>query len=49
METIYGQGRDTERKRLNTGCEPTTTAAQVIFGVSLGRKVAITSRRSERV
>ena len=49
MGTIQGQGRDTERKRLNTGFGPTTTAAQVIFGVSLGRKVAITSRRSERV
>jgi hypothetical protein len=49
MATIQGQGRDTEQKPLNTGFAPTTTAAEVISGVSLEGKVAITSRRSERV
>jgi hypothetical protein len=46
METILGQGTDPEQKPLNTA---TTTAAEVISGVSLEGKVAITSRRSERV
>jgi hypothetical protein len=49
METIQGQGRDTEHKPLNTGFAPTTTAAEIISGVSIEGKVAITSRRSERV
>jgi hypothetical protein len=37
METRLGQGTDTEQKRLNTA---TTTAAEVISGVSLEGKVA---------
>jgi hypothetical protein len=49
MQTIQGQGRETEQKPLNTGFAPTTTAAEVISGVSLEDKVAITSRRNERV
>jgi hypothetical protein len=49
MATIQGQGRDTEQKPLNTEFAPTPTAAEVISGVSLEGKVAITSRRSERV
>jgi hypothetical protein len=49
MATIQGQGRDAEQKPLNTGFAPTTTAAEVISGVGLEGKVAIASRRSERV
>src|SRR5208337_3948398 len=41
METIQGQGRDTEQQPLNTGFGPTTMAAEVISGVSLEGKVAI--------
>jgi hypothetical protein len=44
METIPGQGSDTERKPLNTA----TTMAAEVSGVSLEGKVAITSRRGER-
>jgi hypothetical protein len=49
METIQGQGRDTEQRPLHTGFGPTTMAAEVISGVSLEGKVAITSGRSEQV
>jgi hypothetical protein len=49
IETIHGQGRETEQKPQNTGFGPTTTAAEVIFGVSLEGKVAMTSPRTERV
>ncbi len=41
METIQGQGRDTEQKPPNTGFGPTTTAAEVISGIDLKGKVAI--------
>jgi hypothetical protein len=41
--------RDAERKTLNTGFAPTTTAAEVTSGVSLEDKVAVTGRRRERV
>ena len=42
MDTIQGQGRDTEQKPLNTGVGPRRMAAEVISGVSLDAKVAIT-------
>ena len=46
METIPGQGSDTEQKPLNTA---TTMAAEAISWISLESEVAITSHRSERV
>jgi hypothetical protein len=49
MGTIQRQRTDIEHKPLDTELGPPTTAAEVISGVSLESKVAITSRRSERV
>jgi len=49
METIQEQGSDTGEKPPKTGFGSTTTAAEVISGVSLEGKVAITGRRSKRV
>jgi hypothetical protein len=49
MGTIQRQGTDIEHKPLNIEFGPPTTAAEAISGVSLESKVAITSRRSERV
>jgi hypothetical protein len=41
--------RTSTEKPLNTGFGLSTTAAEVVAGVSLESKVAITSRRSERM
>ena len=49
METIQRQGTDIEHKPLNAEYGQPTTAAEAIAGVILESKVAITSRRSERV
>jgi hypothetical protein len=49
METIQRQGTDIEHKPLNAEFGQPTTAAEAIAGVILESKVAITSRRSERV
>jgi NAD(P)-dependent dehydrogenase (short-subunit alcohol dehydrogenase family) len=49
METTYGQIMDIEQKPLNTGLGPTTTAAEVISGVSLEGKVAIVTGGSSGI
>jgi NAD(P)-dependent dehydrogenase (short-subunit alcohol dehydrogenase family) len=49
MQTTQGQHRDTEQKPLNTGFGPTTTAAEVIAGVSLEGKVALVTGGSSGI